>query len=305
MTKSSRMKLNSALREIVRSTLQSLAREMVQEEIRNGSWNIPQLGSRSTYPGDSEAKKSVRLRVWELVRDVLGLDSFKKGKHIFLASHEGGDASTLRGLDVPDSSMIAIDMNMEELRHFRTKFPDVMSYHGDVDKILREICEVAKPASVFLDFSSHVSENTLQRVKTAIHTITPGGVLACTFAVGREKHWNKKPSLSNYKVYESRFAIIEECIENELGYKPKVLKKLRYTSESMKGPGSSIMCVLIVQLARGRGARELVSISVQDLYRDAYRYRRSPALKWLLNLDLDRAEVLRKRVVDYPPPRVA
>ncbi len=298
------MNLHSVLREIVRVELKLLAREIIREEIGDKVVQSPEVENRSTYKGDSQTKKSVRLRVWELVQKTLGQKAFIRGPHVFLASHEGGDASTLRGLGVPDSAMIAVDMEQTAVHLFREKFPGVMAHPRDVQLVLKELEQ--RPTSVFLDFSSQVSENTLERVKAALHVIKPGGILACTFAVGREKNWQETQSQSKYRAYEERLGIVEGCVAHELGYAPRVLRRLKYISESAKGPGSSIMCVIVFQIVRKRDAAEskLQEIGMHDMYRDAFRHRKNRQLRWLFNYDEDRAESLRQRVTDYPPPRV-
>lgn len=299
------MSIHSVLREIVRVELKQLAREIIREE--GGKIVRPsEIENRSTYKGDSQAKKSVRLRIWELIQKTLGQAAFIRGPHVFLASHEGGDASTLRGLGIPDSSMVAVDMESTAVHLFEEKFPEVAIYHQDVNHVLKGLKE--HPASVFLDFSSHVSESTLERVQTALRVIKPGGILACTFAVGREKNWTGQESRTRSKnrAYEERFKIVKECVAQKLGYAPKVLRRLRYTSESTKGPGSSIMCVIVFQVIRRKddiGSR-LQEIGMHDMYRDAYRHKDNPKLRWLLNYDEAGAEALRKRVTNYPPPRV-
>ena len=292
------------LREIVRVELRQFAREVIKEEVPpesaariKSAYSEPT--KHGTYKGDSLAKKSARLRVWEAVHRAPG-QNIVRGLHVFLASHEGGDASTLRGLGVPDSAMLAVDSDQSAVREFRTKFPEVQCRNADIASVLNS--STLRPTSVFLDFSSQVSDNTFSKVKAAVHGICPGGVLACTFAIGREKNW----SGSKQDACEARLQMVEDFIKKELSFKPVVLLRLRYMSESTTGPGSSIMCVIVVQIAKGKDAEnsKLQTLGLNDLYRDIYRYRNSSKLHWLINCTEENTESLRARVKEYPPPRV-
>ena len=298
------MSVHQLLREIVRVELRQLVREIVQEEApRRGPIRNAAVESRSTYRGDSQAKKAVRLRVWELVQRVLGQDVFARGNHVFLASQEGGDASTLRGLGVKDRAMLAVDIDSAAIREFSARFPEIPTKHDDVAAVLERLSE--PPASIFLDFTSQVSDHTFNKMRTALHTIRSGGVLACTFAVGREKHASFKSGPTRDAV-EERLRVVEGFVEYELNYKPRVLSRMRYTSESTAGPGSSLMCVIVFQIRHGKDAEgaQLQEIGMQDMRRDLYRYRNSAELHWLFNCTTHKAEALRERVKAYPPPRV-
>lgn len=304
------MSLLQLLREVVRVELKQLVRELVREE--KDQVRVPRATvrkqrpatygsskSRSTYRGDSQTKKSARLRVWEVIRLALPKE-FMQGPHVFLASKEGGDASTLRGMDVPDSAMLAVDCDAAALREFERRYPEIPNRNTDVAYALRDMEKT--PASIFLDFSSQVSDQTFNKVQFALRHLEKGKVLACTFAIGREKHWNGNGDAP----CEERIRMVESFVQQELGYKPRVLLRLRYTSESPTGPGSSLMFVVVFQTTPGKdeGAAKLTEIGVQDLYRDAYRYRDNPNLRWLINCSEDKTEALRKRVIEYPPPRV-
>ncbi len=304
------MSLRQLLREVVRVELKQLVRQLVQEE--RSQVRVPRAAarhkrpaiygspkSRSTYRGDSQTKKSARLRVWEIIRLAVPKE-FLQGPHVFLASKEGGDASTLRGMDVPDSAMLAVDCDAAALRDFEQRYPEVPNRNTDIAHALRDMKRA--PASIFLDFSSQVSDQAFSKVRSALHHLEKGKVLACTFAIGREKHWNGNGEAP----CEERIRMVESFVQQELGYQPRVLLRLRYTSESPTGPGSSLMFVVVFQMTPSKkgDSAELKEIGVQDLYRDAYRYRDNPNLRWLINYSEDKTEALRKRVIEYPPPHV-
>jgi hypothetical protein len=278
---------------MVRDTVHSmnLLKTHHQEEVRRPS----------VYRGDSRSKKSVRLRVWELVRKTVGAAAFRSGPHLFLASREGGDASTLRGLGVPDRAMVAVDADERALQEFIKHYPEIPCRHQDVARVLSEYNQ--EFASVWLDFSSQVTESTMKKVKSALQAIRPGGVLACTFTIGREKWWNGSNEYDTQGTSEDRLRVVHEFLTDKLLYKPRVLARLEYISESVRGPGA-LMGVIVVQMQTGRDAKHsrLQTIGFHDMHRDAFRYVDDPNLCWLLNITEDKADELRARVREYPPP---
>jgi hypothetical protein len=210
----------------------------------------------------------------------------------------------LLGLGLPKHAMMAVDVDEAAMRDFEKKYPEVPQRIGDVAHALGTIKWWAPPVSIFLDFSSQVSDYTFNRVRAALQALRPGGVLACTFAVGREKNWTG-PRESK-EACDTRLQMVENFIEHTLGFRPKVLLRLRYISESMTGPGSSIMCVIVIQMARGKNpeSAKLYTIGLQDLYRDIHRHRNNPNLRLLINCPEQNTEALRARIRAYPPPRV-
>lgn len=297
------------LKEIVRVEI----RKLVREAVRGAELHVierptpvhygPVSEPTTNYRGDSHAKKSARLRVWELIHKMVGHTAFHQGPHLFLASREGGDASVLRGFGVPDRAMLAVDIDARALQEFHRNYPDVPCRNQDVAYVLSEYSR--KLESAFLDFSSQVNENTLNKVRFALRAIKPNGVLACTFAIGREKWWNGARENDTPGSSEDRLDIVESFLSDELEYHPRVLSRMHYMSESIRGPGA-LMGVIVFQLKAGRDARrsKLHRLDYHDLQRDVLRHISSPNLSWLLNCTDDKAEALRKRVREYPPPRV-
>jgi hypothetical protein len=295
------MTLRALLREVVRVEIRNIARDTVREMKPVARPSVETRDRTPAYKGDSHAKKSARLRVWELVLKTIGTKAFRKGLHLFLASREGGDASTLRGLGVPDQAMLAVDLDAKALSEFRRHYPDVPCRHQDVGDVLDEYHR--KLESVWLDFSSQVTENTLKRVGRAVQAIRPGGVLACTFAIGREKWWYGAREDDTPGTSEDRLNVLQGFLADQLPYSPRVLARFEYQSESIRGPGA-LMAVMVVQMQAGRDAKNsrLQALDYHDLQRDALRYVGDPNLCWLLNLTEDKAEKLRARVREYPPP---
>lgn len=297
------------LKEIVRVEI----RKLVRETVRGATLHVverpvpahygPVSEPVTTYRGDSHAKKSARLRVWELIQKTIGRTAFRQGPHLFLASREGGDASVLRGLGVLDRALLAVDIDAHALQEFHKHYPNVPCRNQDVAYVMSEYNR--KLESAFLDFSSQVNENTLNKVRFALRAIKPNGVLACTFAIGREKWWNGAREDDTPGTSEDRLDIVESFLADELDYGPRVLSRMHYMSESVRGPGA-LMGVIVVQLKPGRAARgsKLRRLDYHDLQRDVLKHSNNPNLSWLLNCTEDKAEALRKRVREYPPPRV-
>jgi hypothetical protein len=251
----------------------------------------------SSYRGDSRAKKAVRLRVWEAVRDSLGEALFVGGPHLFLCSREGGDASVLRGLGVPDASMIAVDSDPSAAVLFCESYPGVTVTVSDVGNVLPLL--PAPLSSAYLDFTSHVSPATLQRVLLAARAVRPGGVVACTFASGRERGRARAAA----GACESRLDAVESYLSENLGYRPAVMARMSYISESEEGRGSN-MCVLVFRTSPGGGRLpRILRVRAYDLYRDVQRHLDSPSLGLLLNCADAQTAIIRDRVVAYPPER--
>jgi len=292
------MSLRDVIRRIVLQEIRELVVEAVQVSTTDPRPDIIPARKRSVlYKGDSWAKKSVRLRVWEAVLLSLGRQRFQAGPHLFLASREGGDASVLRALGAPDRSMIAVDWDEEAISEFKKIYPGIRTASDDVANVL--VSEDSF-ASVHLDLTSQITESYLARIILASKKIMPGGVIACAFTVGREKSFQKS---INGCAYDARLGTVLDSIRSSIGYKPRVLLQFKYRSDSIHGIGTN-MCVLVVQMVPFiEPAPKLQSISVYDFYRDIERHVNSRSLNLFINCSQSKTEELRARVMMYPPPR--
>lgn len=247
------------------------------------------------YKGDSWAKKSVRLRTWEGVQRVLGHARFASGPHLFLSSSEGGDASVLRALGAPDEAMLAVDWDRKAAASFAASYPGVKIEVAEVSGVL---ASGRRLTSAFLDFSCQVSFPLLKSVRLAAASVRPGGIVACTFCIGRERG-------TRWTSVQERFLSVEAEIVAVLGRRPDVMHAFSYSSSSVHGPGS-LMGVLVARAAPASGPFPPVErLSIQDFYRDVMRHSDSPVLHLLFNCSVARAKSLRSRVAEYPPPPAA
>jgi len=280
--------------------------ELIRESIRSLDFDEASAPKRAdrpvqhepAYKGDTLSKKCVRLRVWELVQSILG-DNFQLGKHLFLASHIGGDASVLHGLRVPYSNMVAVDSDKSAARDFIEKYPDIPIHTADVLNVLEVYARTGGSLdSIYLDFTSQLSDHTLERALLAAKTVREGGVVACTFATGREKQ-------TEWKGSAPRFRALEEHLGSKSGRSITVLARLKHSSSSERGPGSH-MCTLVVGV--GSVSYNWVSqgseykVGLYDLYRDIQRLADHPRLSCLLNSSEYATQALLQRVKSYPPP---
>lgn len=297
------MSVGLLVRKIVVEEIRTLIRAAVLEELRNRECNResvcdPMPRQMGVYRGDTWAKKCVRLRVWLAIRDLLGNSRFKDGLHVFLASGNCGDASVLRGLGVPDRAMLAVDHDPEAVRLFRSTYPSIPIRFADVADVLKS-CR--SPDSVYLDFTSQVSNATLQRTVLAIQSIAPGGVVACAFSVGREKEFGPFPQ--GVSGCESRLDFVLDYVTEKVGYRPAVVARMRYMSESVMGRGTN-MCVLVMRPGDRPGpVPPIVRIRSYDLYEDVYKMASHPALASLINCTEAETAYILGRVRNYPPVR--
>lgn len=117
-----------------------------------------------TYKGESLGKKCARAWHWLVVRRYLGAD-FLSGKHMFLASREGGDAGVLLALGVAKSNLVAVERDAEAAKSFAARYPDVPLFVGDVANVTRSRHVRGALVSAHLDFCSWYTPNVM---KTAL-----------------------------------------------------------------------------------------------------------------------------------------
>jgi len=107
------------------------------------------------YRGDSPAKKLARLNFWGHYYG--RIDYWHPA--IVLAG-TGGDIATLIALGVPQSHIVAIDINAQRIRVCKEKFPDVSYFVGDVADVMKE--NNIESGVVLLDYCGIMSAKCLQ-----------------------------------------------------------------------------------------------------------------------------------------------
>ena len=148
--------------------------------------------SEDTYKGESPSKKLARFMFWSLA---LKMDAERRrllkqppsiGRHVFLASRVGGDASVLRGLGVPDGRMLAVERNEDAANEFRKRWPDVPLVVGDISDVLESDEFRDQSAIVFLDFCAPICAPTLETIRRVNLAVTDGTILGVALLRGRE-----------------------------------------------------------------------------------------------------------------------
>jgi hypothetical protein len=171
-----------------------------------------------TYKGESPAKKLARFIYWIGVQRELGAKRFLTGKHLVLASREGGDISYLLGQDVPPQNIIAVEINPEAAMMVQEKFPKVRVICGEAEQIAREFKNSL--VSAYLDFCSTIQKPLLEKiVKIMKFSMRSGGVIGCAFINGRERDREIVTELGESKerawIYH---ADVDKMSDRELAY---------------------------------------------------------------------------------------
>ncbi len=164
-----------------------------------------------TYKGESPAKKILRYRYWCEVRDLLK-ERFFSGKHLVLASQEGGDLSTLIWLGVDPTNIIAIDRNRAALAAVKKKYHEhgVTFVHGDVFDFKAPKRKKAKAkstniVSAFFDFCSPTSVDLMNRVvRWSRSNLSTDSVVGVAVLRGRERDQAFKVYLNSFRDQSSR-----------------------------------------------------------------------------------------------------
>jgi hypothetical protein len=139
-----------------------------------------------TYKGDSPGKKLARLNFWSQVLLHLGSKRFFSGKHLVLASQDGGDIQLLMALGVRPHHIIAVDLDQRALEVCRRAYPDVRYEQGDVAKIVEKYSRSLECA--YLDFCGPLSDAMMDRARRVVGAgMKDRSLIGMTFMHGREK----------------------------------------------------------------------------------------------------------------------
>jgi len=139
-----------------------------------------------TYRGESPAKKYARYRCWTTIAQDMTSSAFAKGKHLVLASREGGDIATLLAFDVEPKNIIAVEHNPSAAHAVQEKYPAVRVVCRDVVKMSQECKRTL--SSAYLDFCGTATDSLLRRVcQVVLHGLKDDAYLAVTVLSGREQ----------------------------------------------------------------------------------------------------------------------
>ena len=140
-----------------------------------------------TYKGESPSKKVARYSHWRDVRRWMGADAFVHGHFLFLASREGGDASVLRAMGVPDSRMVAVERDVSAAQIFSARFPGITLCVGDVADVAEsKTMRDWGISAAFLDFCAPLNRETFETVRRVCNTLQLNTTLSVGLLRGRE-----------------------------------------------------------------------------------------------------------------------
>lgn len=140
--------------------------------------------SEDTYKGESPSKKMARASYWRLVADRLG-DRFFTGKHVVLASREGGDIGVLTAMGVAPENIVAADIVKSAADACAAKWPSVEVVHGDVADVVERYAKDVR--SVFLDFCGPICTETVQVGRRVLRVLKYGSIFGVALLRGRER----------------------------------------------------------------------------------------------------------------------
>lgn len=159
------------------------------------------MGSKNNHRGDTLSKRIARLEFYIRVRAWVGEERFTQMKFLYLASFEGGDASVLRAMGVPDENQLAVDFDSDSLERFIEKYPTIPTHLGRVE----DIDDAQRFDCIFLDFCANLSEGTIAACVQTIPKLRAQTDSIFAFAIqrGREKGWKSKIEEASRQVIES------------------------------------------------------------------------------------------------------
>ncbi len=164
-----------------------------------------------SYKGESLGKKIGRAWFWVVVRHWLG-EQFFTGKHLVLASREGGDVAVLKAMGVPAKNIVAMELNRHAAILFAEKHPDVRVHIGDVATLVNDRMFRGNLSCAHLDFCSWCTPEVVDAaVRVARFGMRDGGVLSIGVMKGREQGYTKR-ELSALKTIQDE----EPCMDRSL-----------------------------------------------------------------------------------------
>lgn len=159
---------------------------------------------KDTYAGASYDKSVARERFWKEASAVLG-SRFATGKHVFLASREGGDVGVLlEQHNLPPKSLIPIEIVPDAARKCQLRWPSTRVRVGDIQEILEKE-RIDDVATCFLDLcgpASYRSIGLIRQVARTLHSNNDIFLLGVSLMSGRGLHSVHDLS-KNYEVSEA------------------------------------------------------------------------------------------------------
>lgn len=147
------------------------------------------------YRGDSPSKKYARYLCWATIVKMMGADKFSRGKHLVLASREGGDIACLLMQDVPPKNIVAVEHNSVAAHEAQEKYPQVSVVCRDVVKIAQECKRTL--SSAYLDFCGTANTSLVHKIcQVIMHGLKDESYLAVTVLSGRESGELRKEILA-------------------------------------------------------------------------------------------------------------
>jgi len=213
---------------------------------------------KDTYKGESLGKKIARAWFWILAREYLG-SSFYTGKHLVLASREGGDAAVLKAMGVSTSNIHAAEINQEAASAFAKQHPDVSLYIGDVNKLVKKRNLSNAFVCAHLDFCGNMSEKLLDMSMSAARfAIRDCGILSIGFSKGRESGdtFEAIKTGIEYVLEGSKFASADDRAFytrlNSTGKRSTILEKTLRHGLTASGPPVDIDGMCTIGYSSGR-----------------------------------------------------
>ena len=153
------------------------------------------MSKRSTYHGDTDAKRLMRARAWLACTNTLALSyGVRSGGAFCLAGH-GGDISTLLGFGVAPSSIYAVDRAEDCVEYCSELYPRVNVLRG----LASDVCAGVDYRMAHLDFCSGLTVDNIATVIAVAKRANLGGhhvgYMLVTMLRGREPSHDNGPIL--------------------------------------------------------------------------------------------------------------
>lgn len=145
--------------------------------------------SREIYGGESGAKRLARVLFWDSVNVELTRDDelgFALADYLVLGSRHLGDVSVLTAWGLPETQVFIADIDAEAIAGAQERYPDALSFHGDIADVAAR--HRGRFACAFVDLCGIFSRSNVKTfARVAARGLTLGGVLGIGFMRGRKE----------------------------------------------------------------------------------------------------------------------